>query len=81
MSGGHTLEVADERGPFGHLITDIGRFLGIRASEPVRVYMETPEPGTKPLMTYVPLKEDGTPDYDRKVRRPFEKAHVLKVST
>jgi len=81
MSGGHIIEVSDERGPFGHLITDIGKFLGIRAPEPVRVYIETPEPGTNPLMTYVPLKEDGTPDHDRTVRRPFEKAHVQKVST
>jgi hypothetical protein len=81
MNGNHTIELADEHTPsLGHLITDMGRFLGIVSPEPVRIYMETPEPGKKPLVTIVPLK-NGRSDPERTVRKRLEKAEVLRVST
>jgi len=80
MSGNHIIELADEHTPaLGHLVTDIGRLLGIVPPEPVRIYMETPKPGTNPVVTIVPLK-NGRSDPERTVRKRFEKAEVLKVS-
>jgi len=81
MSGGKILELSDECSPVGHLIMNIGRLFGYHSPDEVyEIYMETPEPGTKPVMAYVPLLEDGTPDFEQTIQLPFEKAHVQKVS-
>jgi len=82
MSGGQILELSDERSPVGHLIMNIGKLFGYHSpDEAYEVYMETPKPGAKPVMAYVPLLEDGTPDFQQTTQLPLEKAHVQKVST
>ena len=81
MNGGYTIKLADEPGLLGHLVIDMGRLLHVVPSEPVRIYMESPIKGTKPLVTIVPLDEDGKSDHDRMVRKQFAKAEILEVST
>jgi hypothetical protein len=81
MSGGQVLELSDECSPVGHLITSIGTLINDNTQdEAYEIYMETPQPETQPLLAYVPLSKDNTPEFEKAIFMPLEKARVCRVS-